>query len=126
MRRCLVIDDSPLIRKVVRMVLERHRMIVDEADGVDTGLDVCRRTKPDMVLLDWHMPGKPAQEFLTKLQTLALPQKPFVVYVTSENDPIDISRAMQAGCDDVLIKPFLSFDLEVKLGLVAAPAPAVA
>lgn len=126
MRRCLVIDDSPLIRKVARMVLERHRMSVDEADGVDSGLAACKTAKPDVVLLDWHLPGKPSVQFLSGLQSLGLQPKPRVIYCTTDNDPIDVARAMEAGCDDVLIKPFLYSDLEEKLGLRTAPAPAAA
>jgi two-component system chemotaxis response regulator CheY len=124
MRRCLVIDDSPLIRKVVRLVLERARITVDEAEDVDKGLEACKSAPPDVVLLDWLMPGKPWTVFVKGVQAMALPRPPRIVYCTTENDPIALAKVLDHGCDDVLIKPFLCDDLREKLGLTSTPAAA--
>ncbi len=122
MRRFLIIDDSPLIRKVAHLVLERMRFTVDEAESAQDGLAACRKAMPDYILLDWHLPGMSAFEFLHHLKGLGASSKPYVIYCTTENDPLDLSKAMHAGCEDVMLKPFTRADLEAKLNALSAAA----
>jgi two-component system chemotaxis response regulator CheY len=122
MRRCLIVDDSPIIRRVARLILERLRFEVAEADSVQAALDACKSQMPDVILLDWHMPGTPPLELLTALRSLGGEAKPFIVYCTTENDPMDISKAMHAGCDDFMLKPFTLADLEAKVATLQTAA----
>ena len=116
MRRCLLVEHSPLIRKVARIVLTKLRYDVVEAETAESGLDHCRALIPDLIFLDWHLPGaKSSMDFLTGLRSMIGDAKPFIVYCTTENDPLEISKAMIAGCDDVLIKPVTIADREEKL-----------
>ena len=122
MRRCLIIDDSPLIRKVAHLVLEQMRFTVDEAESGVDALAACKKAMPDFILLDWHLPGMSAYEFLSQLKRIVSGSKPYVIYSTTENDPLDISKAVQAGCEDVMLKPFTRADLEAKLNGLSAAA----
>lgn len=116
MRRCLLVEDSALIRKVARIVLEKARYDVVEAETADAGLEHCQSVMPDLIILDWHLPGAlTSLEFLAGLRNVMGDAKPHIIYCTSENDPIEISKAMLAGCDDVLIKPFTLADMEEKI-----------
>lgn len=114
MRRCLLIDDSPLIRKVARLVFEQQRYTVLEAENAADALGHCEEM-PELILLDWHLPGSNSLDLLKQLKAVAGTARPYIIYLTTENDPLDISRAMQAGCDDVMMKPFTRADLEAKL-----------
>lgn len=122
MQRCLIIDDSPLIRKVAHLVLEHLRFTVDEAGNGQEALAACSAAMPDFILLDWHLPGMSAFEFLAQLKGLTATKKPYVIYCTTENDPLDISKAVQLGCEDVIMKPFTRADIETKFAPLCAAA----
>ena len=70
MRRCLVVDDSRVIRKVARRILEDMRFEIEEAaDGLEA-LQACRRHMPDAILLDWTMPVMSGEETFTALREI--------------------------------------------------------
>ena len=67
-KRCLVVDDSRVIRKVARRILEDMRFEIEEAaDGMEA-LHACRRRMPDAILLDWTMPVMSGIDFLRQLR----------------------------------------------------------
>jgi two-component system chemotaxis response regulator CheY len=105
MKRCLVADQSEIIRKVARHYLEQMSFEVVEADSADPALELCRETAVDAIILDWRLPGKTTIEFLSALRFSGA-QRPLVIYATTENDPADISRAFTAGADTYMMKPF--------------------
>ena len=106
MKRCLIVDDSNVIRKVARLILETQNFEVAEAEDGQEALDVCGRETPDVILLDWHMHGMGAIEFLTAIRLARAEKRPYIVYCTTENDPDDLARAYAAGADDYMLKPF--------------------
>ena len=63
-RLCLVVDDSRVVRKVARRILEAHGFAVAEAGDGQQALDACRTQMPDCVLLDWNMPVMDVLDFL--------------------------------------------------------------
>lgn len=106
MKRCLIADQSEIIRKVVRHYLEKAEVEVLEADSADSALKLIHENGADAVILDWRLPGKTTIEFLSALRFGDKAKRPLVVYATTENDPADISRAFAAGADSYLLKPF--------------------
>ena len=106
MRHCLIVDDSEVIRKVARKVLEEMNFTSAEADNAQDALVSCRRAMPDLVLLDWHMPPGSAHDFLQVMRHTEGGRTPIVIYCTTENDQNDIARARHNGADEVLMKPF--------------------
>ncbi|MET0182824.1 MAG: response regulator [Caulobacterales bacterium] len=114
MKSCLVVDDSRVIRKVARRILEEMSFSIDEAgDGLEA-LQSCRRTMPDAILLDWQMPVMTGIDFLRQLRQEPGGDKPVVVFCTTENDVPKISEAIRAGADEYLMKPFDSDILQSK------------
>ena len=106
MRRCLVVDDSRVIRKVARRILEDMRFEIEEAaDGLEA-LQACRRRMPEAILLDWTMPVMSGIDFLKQLRQEPGGDKPTVVFCTTENDVARISEAIKAGADEYMMKPF--------------------
>src|SRR5258705_5099712 len=86
MRSCLVVDDSKVIRKVARHILETLNFSVDEAEDGREALTRCEAAMPDVILLDWNMPVISGMEFLRALRQTDYTPQPNVVFCTTEND----------------------------------------
>ncbi len=106
MKHCLIVDDSSSIRKVARRILETVDIRTTEAETRADALQHCRDEMPDCVVVDWHMPDGDALAFLASLRALPGGTKPTVLYLTSENDPIQVARALRGGADLHMMKPF--------------------
>lgn len=106
MRTCLVVDDSSVIRKVVRRILEGMQFEIAEAEDGQQALDACLRRLPDAILLDGSMPRLDGYDFLKILRRMPGGDRPKVVFCTTENDVAQIARALHAGADDYMLKPF--------------------
>lgn len=113
---CLVVDDSRVVRKVARRILEANGYTVTEAEDGQKALDACRTEMPDAVLLDWNMPVMNGIEFLRALRQEFGPEKPPVVFCTTENDISFIEQAIESGAQEFIMKPF---DAEILLGKFA-------
>lgn len=118
MKTCLIVDDSRVIRKVSRHILETLGFAVDEAENGQLALEACAAGMPDVVLLDWNMPVMTGIEFLVKLRAHPDGDRPKVVFCTTENDVAHIREAIQAGADEYVMKPFDHETLQIKLQLV--------
>jgi two-component system chemotaxis response regulator CheY len=115
MKRCLIIDDSSVIRKVARRILEGFGFEITEAADGRQALDACLKDMPDAILLDWNMPVMDGYEFLRALRAMPGGDRPKVVFCTTENDLAHIARAMHAGADEYIMKPFDKEIVEAKL-----------
>ena len=98
MRTCLVVDDSSVVRKIARRILEDMDFQIIEAEDGEQALAACKRSMPEAVLLDWNMPVMDGYEFLGHLRRLPGGDLPKVVFCTTENGIDHISRALHAGC----------------------------
>ncbi len=117
-RTCLVVDDSKVIRKVARHILETLDFEVDEAGDGREALDRCSLAVPDVVLLDWNMPVMSGIEFLRELRSSDVTPRPKVVFCTTENGTAHIKAALDAGADEYVMKPFDRDTLASKLQFV--------
>jgi two-component system chemotaxis response regulator CheY len=117
MKTCLVADDSEILRKVARRIFEKLQFAIHEASSGEEALAACQVAMPDAILLDSHMPPMASAEFLTALRAMPNGRKPFVIYCTAENDPSEIARALTAGADEYVLKPFTRDSIRLKLGL---------
>ena len=106
MKTCLVVDDSSVVRKIARRILEGLEFEVTEAEDGSKALEVCQQKLPDAVLLDWNMPVMDGYEFLGKLRRLPGGDAPKVVFCTTENGMDHISLALHAGANEYIMKPF--------------------
>ncbi len=100
----LLVEDHPLNRKLFREILERDFIIV-EAESAEAAQDRLRETRPDLILMDVHLPGMDGL-MLTRLlksdpATAAIP----IVVVSANMMERDILRAREAGCTDCISKP---------------------
>jgi two-component system chemotaxis response regulator CheY len=106
LRTCLIVDDSRVIRKVARRILEDLGFeIAEAADGMEA-LAWCRAAMPDAVLLDWNMPVMNGLDFLRQMRAEPGGHAPKVIFCTVENDLAHIHEALDAGADEYIMKPF--------------------
>ncbi len=114
MKSCLVVDDSHVVRKVARRILEDLGLQCGEAANGQEAYDACAKEMPDSILLDWNMPVMDGIQFLQKLRAMKSGKSPKVVFCTTENDIDHIRRAMDAGADEYVMKPFDSHIIQAK------------
>ncbi|MGF6312932.1 two-component system chemotaxis response regulator CheY [Bradyrhizobium sp. i1.8.4] len=129
MKTCLVVDDSGVVRKIARRILEGMEFTVIEAEDGAIALEACKLALPDAVLLDWNMPVMDGFEFLVQLRRMPGGDAPKVVFCTTENGIDHISRALHAGANEYIMKPF-DKDIVIakfqEVGLLALDASAEA
>jgi len=118
MKNCLIVDDSRVIRKVSRHILEGMGFAVSEASDGREALNHCDGAMPDVILLDWNMPVMSGLEFIGLLRQRSGGDQPKVVFCTTENDVAHIRAAIDAGADEYVMKPFDRETLQIKLQLV--------
>lgn len=106
MRSCLIVDDSSVVRKVARRILEGLDFIVDEAEDGQDAFEKCRQEMPDFILLDASMPIMSGLEFLKLLRAYVGGEHPRIIYCTVENEVGAIAMALKAGANDYMMKPF--------------------
>jgi two-component system chemotaxis response regulator CheY len=99
---------------VARRILEGLDFEISEAEDGEQALDVCRLHMPDAVLLDWNMPRMDGYEFLRALRRMPDGDRPKVVFCTTENDVAHIARALHAGANEYIMKPFDKEIVEAK------------
>jgi two-component system, chemotaxis family, chemotaxis protein CheY len=115
MQHCFVIDDSDIVRKYTRLIFESLGFRVSAAADPLSALDRLKTESPDYMLVDWKMPGANPHEFIARVRKLPLQSRPCILYVVTETDANDIQRAMAAGADGYLLKPFNRELIEIKL-----------
>ena len=122
MKHCLVIDDSRVIRTVVRRIIEELRYSVDEAENGPAALRACREKMPDLIVLDWNLPSMKGVEFVRSLRGHEGGSHPFILFCTTENDAGEIAQARAAGANDCILKPFDRAVVRAKLAEVGLSA----
>ena len=118
MLTCLVVDDSAVVRKVARRLLEGCGFTVQEAADGAQALRAVRAAMPDLVLLDWNMPVMDGLEFLARARREFGPDQPVVMLCTTEARFERILEALALGAQEYIMKPFDAAILSDKLALL--------
>ncbi|OGN51186.1 MAG: two-component system response regulator [Caulobacterales bacterium RIFOXYB1_FULL_67_16] len=121
-KTCLIVDDSRIIRKVARRIVEGLGYDVDEAADGAEALSYCAGVMPDMLLVDWNMPVMDGLTFLRRVRAMPGGDAPKILFCTIETRPERIAEALAAGADDYVMKPFDGEILLSKLTEVGAIA----
>ncbi len=114
-RSVLIVDDSRVVRRIARRILEESGFAVREAEHGGLALEACRAEMPQAVLLDWNMPVMNGIEFLRALRHEFGPEHPIVVFCTTENEIGFVEQAIEAGAQEYIMKPFDEAILRGKL-----------
>jgi len=106
MKTCLIVDDSRVVRKVARKILEELGFTCSEVEDGQKAFEACSAAMPEAILLDWNMPVMNGIEFLKKLRAMPGGDAPKVVFCTTENEFAFIQEALNAGANEYIMKPF--------------------
>ena len=123
----LIVDDSRAMRHVLRKIVEPLGFQITDAGH---GLEGLERLKehPDteLALVDWNMPEMNGFEFVKAVRADSKYENMKIVMVTTETEPTKMARALMAGADEFLMKPFTPEMLLDKLQLIGVTIPTVA
>ena len=106
MKRCMIVDDSNVIRKVAKRILATPEMAVIEACDGREALAMCKTQMPDIIVVDNHLPDMATVEFIRQTMAMDVPAKPRIVICMTEFDVGAIMRAKRAGAKGYILKPF--------------------
>jgi signal transduction histidine kinase len=110
----LVIDDEPDMRRYIASILKDQYRVFQAASG-EAGLELARRVRPDLVVLDLMMPGVDGWEVCAELKQGAGAETPKVVVVTARTDEMAKIAALKQGADDFISKPFSTLEVRTRL-----------
>ena len=114
----LVVDDDPAIREMVGMALTREGYEWLEAGNVLEARQLIATRKPDLILLDWMLPGQSGFEFARLLQNDKSGSIPPIIMLTARDQEEDKIAALEAAADDYISKPFSVNELLARIKAV--------
>jgi len=117
--RALVIDDSRTVRILVaKMLREMGMEVFEAANGAEALEQVHRNPDLELLLVDWNMPVMNGIEFVQAVRAQPAYDAMRILMVTSEAESAQVTRALQAGANEYLMKPFNKDVLQAKLNLL--------
>ena len=119
--RVLVVDDEPQIRRIMRTTLTGAGYEVDDAKTGEEALEKCREFRPDLVLLDINMPGMGG---MAACRAIRADANVAIVMLTVRNAEADKVKALDAGADDYITKPFSTPELLARIRAALRRVPA--
>jgi two-component system chemotaxis response regulator CheY len=125
MKRCLLADNSAIVRKVAKHFLNDDGWHVDEAETADAVMAAYRASAPDLAILDWQLAGMPSEELIGRLRKLDDNSSTRIIFLTSEENRRTIWQALRCGADQYMMKPFdrASFSADLKESEPRAASP---
>lgn len=104
--KLLIVDDEPSIRDMLRMSLEMHNFDCVEAEDAQTAHAAILDHNPDLVLLDWMMPGASGIELVRRLKRDSMTRDLPIIMLTAKTDEDNKVHGLTVGVDDYVTKPF--------------------
>ena len=117
-KRILVVEDEAPIREMLCFVLEQKGYETIEAEDFADGLAKVREPYPELIVLDWMMPGGSGIQFIKQLKQDEVTRQIPVVMLTARGEEEDKVRGLEAGADDYITKPFSPKELTARLHAV--------
>jgi DNA-binding response OmpR family regulator len=110
--RVLVVEDDPSISRLVASYLEQEGFTVDVAADGETGVDLARARRPDVIVLDLMLPGMDGIEVCRRIRTFS---EAYIIMLTARTEEIDRLIGLSVGADDYLGKPFSPRELVARV-----------
>ena len=114
----LIVDDEPDIREVIRFALEGAGMRVLEAGQADDARRILAAEAPDLLLLDWMLPGRSGLELAQQLKQSSKTRVVPIIMVSARGEEEDRIRGLETGADDYVTKPFSPRELVARVNAV--------
>lgn len=117
-RRILIVEDEAPIREMLGFVMEQHGYQAVEAHDYDTGLRQISEPYPDMVLLDWMLPGGSGIQLAKKIKSDDFTRNIPIIMLTARGEEEDKVKGLEVGADDYITKPFSPKELMARMRAV--------
>lgn len=117
-KKVLIVDDEAPIREMIAVALEMAGYHCIEAENANEAHAIIVDDKPDMVLLDWMMPGISGIEFARRLRKEELTADMPIIMLTAKDDEENAIKGLESGVDDYITKPFSPRELVARLKAV--------
>ena len=117
-RTILLVEDEAPIREMLSFVLEQAGFNVVEAEDFDVALEKVKEPYPDLILLDWMLPGGSGVQLAKKLKQHEFTRDIPVIMLTARGEEDDKIRGLEAGADDYVTKPFSPKELVARIKAV--------
>jgi len=114
----LVVEDEPAIQELISLNLEQAGYLPLRADDAEQAIDLVRDELPDLVLLDWMLPGMSGVEFARQLRTDRRTQDVPIIMLTARTEEPDKLAGLETGADDYITKPFSPRELNARIKAV--------
>src|ERR1700741_5411576 len=111
----LVIEDEPAIQELIVVNLENAGHHVIRAADAESALGIVRDALPDLLILDWTLPGLPGADFARQLRLEPRTRLVPIIMLTARAGEQDKIAGLEAGADDYLIKPFSPRELLARI-----------
>jgi two-component system phosphate regulon response regulator PhoB len=119
--RILIAEDDESLRALIRLTIEVGDVEIREVADGEAALEDALRSRPDLVLLDWSMPGRSGLEVCRELRANADTSGATIVMITARAQEADRRAGLEAGADRYLTKPFSPLELLDTLRDVLGP-----
>jgi two-component system chemotaxis response regulator CheY len=106
MKRCMFVDDSSVIRKVAKRILNGPDMVMVEAGSGLEAIEMCQADMPDIVIVDSALPDLPTVDVIRRIRAIPSAIVPHITICLTEMDVAAIMRAKRAGAQSYILKPF--------------------
>jgi two-component system phosphate regulon response regulator PhoB len=117
-RQILVVEDEAPIREMITFVLEQNGFNCIEAENFEQGLNSIQEPYPDLILLDWMLPGGTGVKFAKTLRRNEYTRNIPIIMLTARSDEEDKVQGFDAGVDDYVTKPFSPKELIARIKAV--------
>jgi two-component system, OmpR family, phosphate regulon response regulator PhoB len=117
-RTIMLVEDEAPIREMLKIVLEQGGFSVNEAEDFDIALEKMVEPYPDLVLLDWMLPGGSGVQLARKLKEHEFTRDIPIIMLTARGEEEDKVRGLEAGADDYITKPFSPKELVARIKAV--------
>ena len=114
----LVVEDEPAIQELLALNLVQAGHNPMRALSVEQGQKLMRETLPDLILLDWMLPGMSGIEFARRLKSEELTKAIPIIMLTARGEELDKVRGLEVGADDYVTKPFSPRELNARIKAV--------
>ncbi|MCU7959038.1 MAG: phosphate regulon transcriptional regulator PhoB [gamma proteobacterium symbiont of Bathyaustriella thionipta] len=114
----LVVEDDSAIRDMLAAALGSQNYAVDLAADAHRARQMIMNNPPDLILLDWMLPGQPGIEFVRALKREQGDKAPPVIMLTARDAETDKVAGLESGCEDYISKPFSVLELLARIKVV--------
>jgi len=116
--RILIVDDEADIREMIGLALMRANYVFDDAADAEQAHAILKHATPDLVLLDWMLPGRSGADFAKQIKNDPRTQSLPLILLTARSDEADKVQMLELGADDYVTKPFSKRELVARIGAV--------